>query len=207
MKLRIQRWAAAAALLSMAVLVGCEGNGNDDVGDNNINLVACIGDSITMGYNCEGAPYPTRLAAKSGKTVLNFGVGGTISEDGLNKVELALARNPGYVCIFYGANDAIHGVDPSVVGSNLRRIVRACRAKESIPLLATPTPQQGGHGAFNGQVMRIAEVVRGVAKEEGARLIDLNKAFGDGEGLLVDDGLHMTAAGSELIAEKFNAKM
>ena len=46
-----------------------------------------------------------------------------------------------------------------------------------------------------------------MAKEEGVPCIDLNKAFGDGTGLVNADGLHMTDAGSDLIAKKFNSKM
>ncbi len=210
MNIRIPRWAVAiSAAVALSALVGCEGHGGgkDDVGDNDIDLVACIGDSITAGVACEGAPYPTRLAAKSGKTVMNFGVGGAVSADGLSRVKAAVARKPGYVCILYGANDAGHGVPLSTTESNLRRMVRYCKANQCIPLLATPTPEKGPHKIYNGHSNRIAEVVRIIAKEEGARLVDLRAAFGSGDGLLVDDGLHMTEAGSELIAEKFNGKM
>lgn len=211
MDIRILRCAATLlASLAMVAFVGCEGGGGgggDDVGDNDIDLVACIGDSITAGIACEGAPYPTRLASMSGKTVLNFGVGGAVSADGLGRVKAAVARKPGYVCILYGANDAGKGVDISTVDSNLRHIVRYCKANDCIPLLATPTPLVKGHKVYNGRATRIAEVVRTICSEEGARLIDLNKAFGSGEGLIVDDGLHMTDAGSKLIAEKFNGKL
>ena len=60
---------------------------------------------------------------------------------------------------------------------------------------------------FSGRVNRLAEAIRALAKAEGVSCVDLNKAFGDGEGLLNADGLHMTDAGSDLIAKKFNSRM
>ena len=37
----------------------------------NPNLIVCLGDSITEGYRCIGAPYPTRLSQMSGRPVRN----------------------------------------------------------------------------------------------------------------------------------------
>ena len=42
-----------------------------------------------------------------------------------------------------------------------------------------------------------------MAKEEGARLVDVYGAFGSGEAYLVADGLHPNAAGAKLIAQCF----
>ena len=210
---RFLRFTAAALAASLFALVpaGCGGDDDDGGGDiaegNNRNLVACVGDSITQGYACDGAPYPSRLAAMSGKTVLNYGVGGTTSSYGVSVIGSVLGRKPGYVCILFGANDAIHGESPETTIGNLGRIVQACKANGTRPLLATPTPMKDGHAMFSGRVNRLAEAIRALAKAEGVSCVDLNKAFGDGEGLLNADGLHMTDAGSDLIAKKFNSRM
>lgn len=208
---RILRFTAAALAASLLSLVpaGCggDGGGDDDLGDNDRNLVACIGDSITQGYNCQGAPYPSRLAVMSGKQVKNYGVGGTTSSYGVSVVGSALGRKPGYVCILYGANDCVQGIGTGTTVENLRRIVHACKNNKTKPILATPTPMTGEHKLYNGRVTRLAEAIKAMAKEEGVTCVDLNAAFGDGAGLLVGDGLHMTDAGSDLIAKKFNSKM
>ena len=211
MNIDIRRWAAcAAAMATLYAFTGCEGSGgggSDDVGENDPELVVCVGDSITAGMYCEGAPFPARLAEKSGKTVLNYGVGGAPASSGVSNVKRALARKPGYVCILYGANDAIQGAGYDTTEASLRAMVQACKENQSIPIIATPTPQRSWHEIFDGRVSHIAEIVRTVAKEEGARLVDLNSAFGNGDGLLVEDGLHMTDKGSDLIAEKFNGRL
>ena len=201
--------ALCAAALSLAPL-GCghdDGGGGGDFGDNDRNLVVCLGDSITQGHGSEGAPYPTRLAAYSGKTVLNFGVGAVEASYGAKTVGSALARKPGYVCILFGANDCIHGTSAETSLASLRRIVQACKANKTRPLVATPTPMRAPHFGQSARILRLSAGIRAIAKEEGVPCIDLNAAFGDGEGLLAPDGLHMTDAGNDLIARKFNSRL
>ena len=166
------------------------------------NLVVCLGDSITQGFRCAGDPYPTRLARLSGKTTLNYGVGGSKSSYGVSVIDSALARAPGTVCILFGAND-VHGHDVSWTISNLRTIVRRCKAAGARPVLATPTPQRGSWSSYNGKVRELAAAIRRLASEEGAGLADANAAFGSGSGLIGDDGLHLTDAGGSLLARTF----
>ena len=166
------------------------------------NLVVCLGDSITQGYRCAGDPYPTRLARLSGKTVLNYGVGGMKSSYGVSIVDSTLTRAPGTVCILFGAND-VHGHDVSWTISNLRTIVRHCKAAGARPVLATPTPQRGDWSAYNSKVRELSSAIRKLAAEEGAGLADANAAFGSGAGLIGNDGLHLTDAGGSLLARTF----
>ena len=209
--LRAFALALCATILSLAP-AGCGhdddgGGGGGDFGDNNPNLVVCLGDSITQGYGSEGAPYPSRLATYSGNTVLNYAAGGVEASHGAKAIGSALARKPGYVCILYGANDCIHGTSAATTLGNLRRIVQACKANKTRPLIATPTPMRAPHFGQSARILRLTTGIRAMAKEEGVPCIDLNAAFGDGEGLLAPDGLHLTDAGNDLIARKFNSKL
>jgi len=204
---------AAAAALSLVLDAGCENKDNTagkDYGDNDPNLVACMGDSLTMGYMCDGAPYPQRIAEKTGKNVINYGIGGVKSDTGASLVSSVVARKPAYVCILYGSNDAIsYGfVGPEGTVNNLRRVVNVCRANNCIPIIATIPPMNGSHAIFNGNATVIADAIREFAKLENVCYIDLNKAFGDGEKHLNPaDGLHFNDAGGELVAKKFAAKI
>lgn len=200
---------ALIGLISLPVFSGCEGGGDShDFGDNDPNLVACIGDSITQGYRCIGAPYPARLSVLSGKATLNYGVGGTDSSYGVSVISSALSRKPGYVCILFGSNDAIHGDDPANTKENLRAIIAACKANNSVPIIGTPPKMIAGHKIFDGTAFRMAEAIRELASEENVALVDLYKAFGEGvEYLNPDDGLHLSDAGGDLVAQKFNSKL
>ncbi len=198
--------AAIAMVAGIAFFCGCEGDGGgggDDVGDNDANLVICVGDSITQGYACDGAPYPSQLAGMTGKSVRNMGVGGITSGTGASKIASQLSCKPGYVCILYGANDAICGGGPGSAKENIRAIIVACKNNHSIPIVATTPPMIKEHAAYDGAARSINEAIRSVASEEGARLVDLYGAFGSGEAYLVPDGLHPNAAGAELIAKSF----
>ncbi len=200
-----------AMAVGIALFCGCEddGGGGDDVGDNNPDLVICVGDSITQGFRCDGAPYPSQLAAMCGKTVRNLGIGGARAAAGASRISSQLACKPGYVCIMYGANDAIMagGSSANSVKESIRSIIVACKNNKSIPIVATTPPMIWGHRIFDGGARAINEAIRNVAKEEGARLVDVYGAFGTGEAYLVADGLHPNAAGAKLIAQKFNGAL
>ena len=172
---------------------------------NDPNVILCLGDSITEGYACAGSPYPARLARLSGLKVINRGVGGTTSGDGLRTAERnILEARAATVCIQFGANDAIHHVDVGSTKENLRDIIRLCKKYDCRPLLATPTHQSGSHARFNDGVNRIVSAVRALAREENVTLVDLNAAFGGWDGYLnPDDGLHLSDAGGDLMARKF----
>ncbi len=202
--------AAAVVAVGVAFFCGCEDSGGgDDVGDNNPDLVICVGDSITQGFRCDGAPYPSQLAAMCGKTVRNLGIGGARAAAGASRISSQLACKPGYVCIMYGANDAIMagGSSANSVKESIRSIIVACKNNKSIPIVATTPPMIWGHRIFDGGARAINEAIRNVAKEEGARLVDVYGAFGTGEAYLVADGLHPNAAGAKLIAQKFNGAL
>ena len=172
----------------------------------NRNLVVCLGDSITQGYNCAGAPYPSRIASLTGKTVLNYGVAGETSAYGKSIVSSALARHPGTVTIFFGAND-VHGHPASWTVSNLRSTIRAVKAAGARPIVATPLPQRGNWDSYNSRIKELASAIRSLAASEGITCVDLNAAFGSGAGYIQSDGLHLTDAGGALVARKFAAAL
>lgn len=167
--------------------------------------ILCLGDSITEGYACAGLPYPARLANLTGREVVNRGVGGTTSRDGLLTAEANIrASAAGTVCILFGANDAIHGVNPLVTKANLREIVRICRDYGCTPVLGTPSHQSGRHAQFDAQASRIATAIRALGREEGVAVADINTAFGHSDVFLnPNDGLHLSEAGGDRLARTF----
>lgn len=208
------RWLTVTVLASAIVsfFSACDdggGGGKPDVGDNDINTVLCIGDSITDG-ECvpDGASYPSRLSDMAKKKVINAGSCGEKSSGGEARIGALLARhNPGYVCILYGANDAIFGHSTGSLISNLRGMIAACKANKSIPIIATLTPMRDGHAFANGTASDYSDAIRLLAKEEKVRLADLRKEFGDNRDFIQADGLHPSDSGTQLIALTFNDKI
>lgn len=188
---------------------GGGGHSKPDVGDNDINVVLCVGDSITDG-GCvpAGASYPSRLGGLSGKNVINAAACGEKSGGGEARLTGLLNRhNPGYVCILYGANDAIFGLSTETVLGHLRRMVQACKNNKSIPIIATLTPMRDGHAFANGSASEYSVAIRAMAKEEGARLVDLEREFGDNTEFTQPDGLHPSDSGTQVMALAFNDRI
>jgi lysophospholipase L1-like esterase len=200
------------ALFIVSIFSACDNGGGSstpNVGDNDINVVLCIGDSITDG-GCApaGAPYPSRLAGLSGKRVINAGACGEKSRHGAERISgLLSAHKPGYVCILEGANDAVAAFPTDNVIANLRSMIQACKDNKSIPIIGTLTPMYGGHAFGNDEATDYSVAIRDLAKEQHARLADLAKEFDSDESLIQDDGLHPTDAGNQIMAAAFNDKI
>lgn len=207
----------AAVSAAACWLMSCDGgggggggdSGTPDVGDNDVNTVVCIGDSITEGTCAPaGTPYPSRLAGLSGKNVVNAGVCSERSSDTAARAPGVMDRyKPGFLCVLIGANDATAGMSPEHVGENIRSIIRAAKARKIVPLVATLTPTYGEHKFSNDESIAISAQIRTVVKQEKARLVDLEAEFGTDAGLVQEDGLHPNNAGTQLIALSFNDKL
>jgi len=203
---------SAMALIALALLIstGCEdsggGGGGGDYGDNDPNLVVCVGDSLTAGLGNNGASYPGRLAAMTGKTVVNSGVNGARTAESIGRVRSAVSKKAGTVCILLGSNDAINGADPGSVKESLRLMIQTCKANKTRVVVGTLPPQIGSHALFNDNCTAISREIRAVAGEEGARVANLEGAFGD-PSLYDSDGLHMSDSENQRLAEIFKGKL
>ena len=194
-------------LSMLAFVPACEDDDGGGSPSNGSDLIVCIGDSITQGYACDGAPYPSCLASITGRRVLNYGVGGVRADAAPSAARKAVAAGAGYVCILYGSNDAIHMGDPIGAKEQLRSAIHICKDSGAKVVIGTPPPMIGSHGIFNGRNKAIVAAIRELAGEEHVPCADLNGAFGDGQEYLVADGLHPNAAGAMLIAKKFKSKL
>jgi len=201
-----------AKLLLAAVIMaanGCEDDGGgglgSDVGDNDPGVVVALGDSITAPWR-GNMPWPVLTGIDTGKAVVNAGVGGDRANDGSRRVGgLLRSHRPGYLLIFLGSNDAIHGADPNAFKETLRSVIAAARANGTIPVIATVPPMVDGHSLFQGGVLAINAAIRALASEEGVKRVDLERAFGSTpEQYLSADGLHPNQDGQDLIARQFS---
>jgi acyl-CoA thioesterase-1 len=108
-------------------LSGCD-NGGDEQG---ITLV-CFGDSLTAGYNAttlelpdKAHAFPAYLQSKINIPVVNAGVSGDKSADGLLRVDRdVVSQNPQIVIIEFGANDLFNLVPVETTKTNLLAIIK-----------------------------------------------------------------------------------
>ncbi len=179
------------------------GHGHD-FGENDSNLVLCMGDSITVGGFSGGAPWPTRFGVMTGKAVINDGINGAQAPTGAARIQSNLRRHqPGFVIIFYGANDAIHGTDVDVTASNIRHMIHLAKVNQSIPLVANVMPMTGAREVFNARMDRINEAIDAAARDAGVKRINLHASVRKDPDSLLVDGLHLNELGEIWVAMEF----
>jgi len=97
-------------------------------------MILAMGDSLTAGYGLpEADGFVPRLNAALQEmghnvTVINAGVSGDTSADGLARIEWALQDKPLIMILELGANDMLRGIDPATTRANLDGIVAKAKA-------------------------------------------------------------------------------
>jgi len=108
---------------------------------NETDPILAFGDSLTFGY---GAPksqsYPSVLSELSGLTVINAGINGELSIDGLNRLKSFLDEyKPQLLLLCHGANDMLQKKDLSEMSSNLEAMITMAQNREiQVLLIAVP---------------------------------------------------------------------
>jgi acyl-CoA thioesterase I len=167
--------------------------------------VLAFGDSLTAGLGLPASEaFPAQLEAKLKAEgvdvkVVNAGVSGDTTTDGLARLDWALADKPGYVILALGANDALRGIDPKIVRANLEKMIDKIAASGAkILLLGMLAPSNWG-----AQYERDFDAIYPeLAKEHGIPLypffldgVAMNPAFNQ------PDGLHPNAKGVGILVD------
>jgi lysophospholipase L1-like esterase len=177
--------------------------------------VAAVGDSITFGGGRDDA-YPAQLAKLLGDryNVANFGVPGATA---LNRGDFPYVQQPAYraarayapdiVIVMLGTNDtkAHNWPHRGTFSADLTRLVSAFRDLPTRPqiLLTLPPPvfQRDTPNIDGGRLQALLPMIRTVAAQLHAPLLDLQRAFADKPSLLPDH-IHPNAEGNALIARE-----
>jgi len=171
--------------------------------DNRPALV-CFGDSLTAGFGVDpGKSYPDVLQAELDRAgyryrVVNFGVSGDTTQDGLERLPLVLAEKPRMVVLEFGANDGLRGQPVSIAQANLARMIEALRAAGITTVLAgiTLPPNYGPD-----YISRFNAIYPALAAKYKLPLIPFLLAGAAGHAnLMQPDGLHPNTEGTRLVA-------
>lgn len=193
------------------------------IGENFTNRYMAFGDSITEGEGSSGdAGYvdslEDKLSAFLGAAELRReGIGGTLSEQGADRIGQRLSRNrPAFTLILYGTNDWYECPedDPPACFTvdALRSMVGQVKAAGSLPVLATIVPVNAGYDARvpparNEWLKGLNVLIRAVASQEGAALADVEPAFyqaaGNDLSQMFSDHVHPNDRGYDVISDVF----
>jgi lysophospholipase L1-like esterase len=162
--------------------------------------IVAFGDSLTSGYQMgDGESYPAQLSARIGRPVLNRGVSGDSTAEGLARLERdVLAENPRIVIVALGANDMLRRQPIDDAFANLRAIVDRVHAKGALVVLL------GVDGRIYGDW---GPRYRALARETGCVYVPdmMDGVFGDPR--LMYDQIHPNAQGYAKIAERIDSEV
>jgi len=164
--------------------------------------ILAIGDSNTAGKGV-AEPWPDKLELSIGSEVYRRGIGGQNSSQGLARLPGLLAElNPTHVCILYGTNDAIQQLDPAVAIANVGGMVDLSRAAGATVIVGSLPPILADDVTLQSIRLSIDQQISSLSGR-GARIARISEAFGEGIGLMQDDGLHANDAGHAVMAAQF----
>lgn len=107
-------------------------------------VILAFGDSLTYGTGADHQTesYPAVLSALSGRTVINAGVPGEISREGLARIESLLEQHePQLVLLCHGGNDLIRKLSEAELKQNLTRMIHVIREQGAeVVMLSVPKP-------------------------------------------------------------------
>ena len=128
------------------LLLSLPGCGSDDASLpalSSSDVILAFGNSLTFGTGAKPEQsYPSVLQARIGRKVVNAGIPGEVTENGLKRLPGVLDQvNPKLVILIHGGNDMLRkkGVDKAEI--NLREMVRIIRERgAAVVMLGVPNP-------------------------------------------------------------------
>jgi acyl-CoA thioesterase-1 len=171
-------------------------------------VVLCFGTSLTAGAGLSPEEaFPALLQHKAdsaglGFRVVNAGVSGETSAAGLRRIDWLLQQPVGVLLLELGANDALRGQDLADAKRNLQEIIDRTRARfpgVRVVVAGMEAPPNLGRR----YTREFRDVFVELARENRAVLIPflLEGVAGHAE-LNQGDGIHPTAAGARIVADR-----
>ena len=169
--------------------------------DQNDSILA-FGDSLTYGYNAKAnESYPAVLSRLLGYTVINEGVLGDTSHEGLRRIAPLLEeRNIKLMILLLGGNDIMQGLSMEDLKSNLKTMIQMAKEKQ-INVLLISVPKLSIFG------LSPLELYEEVAEEEDVPLLSGMMSNILEQPSLKSDQIHPNAKGYTMMAKMIYEKL
>jgi acyl-CoA thioesterase-1 len=170
-------------------------------------VIVAFGDSLTAGYGTNaGESYPDYLqhdlnARGFHYRVVNEGISGNTSKDGVVRARQIAALHPAAVIVAFGGNDGLRGIPISDTEMNLETIISTLQDAHIKVILGgiTLPPNYGSTyiAKFNAMYVKQAETYH------LPWLPFMLKGVYGTPGGMQNDGIHATAKGNQQVARNF----
>lgn len=163
-------------------------------------VVLAFGDSLTFGTGASPSEsYPEVLSSLIGRRVINTGVPGEMSSDGLRRLPILLDQlRPDLLILCHGGNDMLRHLDPQTLKTNLRDMInQAIQRGIDVILVGVPKPAL--------MYLESMKVYRELAREFNIPLEENVLAAIIKSPALKSDAVHPNALGYRRLAEALAA--
>lgn len=169
--------------------------------------IVVLGDSLAAGLGVEPSEaFPALLQKKIDAenwnyVVVNAGVSGDTSADGLGRINWLLRRKVDVLILELGGNDGLRGIPTATTRSNLQAIINRVKAKypeTRIVIAGMQMPPNMGETYTTAFKDMYPELAR---KNHAALVPFLLEGVGGRPELNQADHIHPTAAGHKILAE------
>lgn len=158
-------------------------------------VIVAFGDSLTFGTGSEPAEsYPAVLEKMIGRRVVNSGVPGEVTGDGLLRLPEVLEREkPALLLLCHGGNDQLRRLNQQQAANNIREMIRLAQKREvAVVLIAVPAPELS---------LLPPSMYREIAKELSIPIEEETLSSILANNSLKSDYIHPNAAGYHRLAE------
>jgi len=167
-------------------------------------IIVCFGDSLTAGYGTDpGQSYPDVLqtildTANYPYRVINEGVSGNTTKDGLDRISRVIALHPQLVVLEFGGNDGLRGLPIETTHKNMASMIDQLQgARIKVALAGITLPPDYGPD----YIAKFNAMYPALAKQYHVPLLPflLKDVYGV-PGDMQDDATHATAQGNKQVA-------
>lgn len=162
------------------------------------SVILAFGDSLTYGFGVESEfSYPKQMQKKRGLKVINAGVNGELSYEGLLRLPMLLKQHkPDLVILCHGGNDIINKLSAVKLKANLLAMIKLIQ-ESGAKVLLVGVPDFGLFG------LDTHEVYEEVADETDVLFEDKILTHIERDNALKSDYVHPNAKGYEMMADAF----
>ncbi len=192
-----------AMLMVVAILIlisGCSKQGPVLTKLTETDVILAFGDSLTYGTGVTSElSYPSVLANQIGHTVINKGIPGELSADGLLRLPgLLNEHKPALVIFCHGGNDFLHKQPIEQLEQNLKQMIQLAKdAGAEVMLVGVPQPKL--------LLLSDAEVYAKIANEMNVPYVENALSEILSKNALKSDAVHPNAQGYQMLADAVEA--
>jgi len=159
-------------------------------------IVVAFGDSLTYGTGAKDhESYPEQLSQLIDREVINEGIPGELSHDGLKRLPAVLEEHqPELLILCHGGNDLLRKRNPQSIASNLTAMINEAKRRGiQVVLVGVPEP-----ALF---LLEAAPFYANIAKQENIPVERKILPEIESDNALKSDTIHPNAAGYRKFAE------